>query len=240
MEKTAALEQGDRLLAGIDQFGILLARRRCRAHAENTVLAVQKNLFIRRQVVGDLRGNANAQIDVGAFRDIARNAFCQLLMSKFGHGEPLSRKLRRMVRRGHQALYEDPWRNDVFRIQFAQRHHAINFSNGAGGGHGHDRPKVAPGFVIPQVAPAIGLFGLDQGEVRPQRQFEHVVPAVDLAGFFALRQLGAVSGGCVKPTEPGTGSLDAGRQITLRDQFQLQFAAAVQVVKYPGVRLTRE
>ncbi|MNC52326.1 hypothetical protein D3C75_1016670 [compost metagenome] len=86
MEKAAAFEQGNRLFTGVDQFGIFLAGRRCRAHTENAVFAVQEDLFIRRQEVGYLGWDPNAQVDVGTFRDIAGNTFGQLLMCKFGHG----------------------------------------------------------------------------------------------------------------------------------------------------------
>ena len=67
-------EQGHRLLAGIDEIPIFFALGRCRPHAENAVLAVQKHFAIFRQVVGHQRRQTDAQIDIRAFGNVTRHA----------------------------------------------------------------------------------------------------------------------------------------------------------------------
>src|SRR5207344_3026862 len=49
------------------------------AHPENAVLAVQENLAVFRQVVGDQGRHADAEIHVRTFRDVVRDALCNLL-----------------------------------------------------------------------------------------------------------------------------------------------------------------
>ena len=79
MEIRAAGQQRHRLLARVDEIGILLARRRRGAHAEQAVLAVQHDFAVLRQVVGDHRRQADAEVDVRAFRNVARDARRHLL-----------------------------------------------------------------------------------------------------------------------------------------------------------------
>src|SRR6266536_4178534 len=57
---------GDRLLAGVDEVGVFLALIRERPHAEHAVLALQADVDAGRDVVGDQRRNADAEIDVVA------------------------------------------------------------------------------------------------------------------------------------------------------------------------------
>src|SRR5258706_7633348 len=74
VEVGAAREQRHRLFAGVDEVVVFLARRRCRAHPEYAVLAVQGDVAILRQAVGDQRRKTNAEIHVGTARDVARDA----------------------------------------------------------------------------------------------------------------------------------------------------------------------
>src|SRR5438094_229755 len=74
MEVCASVEQRDRLLACVDELGILFTRRRRGAHPENTIFAVQEDLAIARQVIGDQRRQADPQIDVGALGYVACDA----------------------------------------------------------------------------------------------------------------------------------------------------------------------
>ena len=57
---------GDGLLAGVDEVGVLLALERERAHAEQAVLALQDDADAVGQVVGHERGDADAEVDVVA------------------------------------------------------------------------------------------------------------------------------------------------------------------------------
>ena len=85
VEEGAARQQRDGLLARVDQVGILLARSRRWAHAEDPVLAVEEDLAIARQVVGDQCGHADAEIDVRPLRNVARHPGRELLAGQALH-----------------------------------------------------------------------------------------------------------------------------------------------------------
>ena len=73
MEVGAPAEQGDRLLAGIDEIPVFGARSGCRPHAQDAVLALQDDFAIDGQMVGHQRGQPDTEVDVGAFRYVAGN-----------------------------------------------------------------------------------------------------------------------------------------------------------------------
>lgn len=83
VEIGAPLEQGHRLLAGIDQVEVLVTLAGGRAHAEDAVLALQDHLYPFGQVVGDLRRHAYAEVHVGAVMDVARHAGGELVFAAF-------------------------------------------------------------------------------------------------------------------------------------------------------------
>ena len=58
------------LLAGVDHFIVFVAGRGRRPHAKQAVLALQENLAVGRQMIADQRGEADAEIDIRAFRNI--------------------------------------------------------------------------------------------------------------------------------------------------------------------------
>ena len=62
---------GDRLLAGVHQVGVGLAGAGGGADAEQPVLGLQGDR-VQRQVVGDVGGDADAEVDDGAGRDVRR------------------------------------------------------------------------------------------------------------------------------------------------------------------------
>src|SRR5690606_20719058 len=74
VEERAAGQLGDRLLAGVDQVIVFLALGGRRTHAQHAVLGVQDDFAAGRQVVGHQRGQADAQVDVGALGDVLRDA----------------------------------------------------------------------------------------------------------------------------------------------------------------------
>ena len=65
---------GDRFLAGVDEIGIDLVLGRKRSDAEQPVLGVQRDVDARRNVVGDQRRHADAEVDVVAVFQLARDA----------------------------------------------------------------------------------------------------------------------------------------------------------------------
>src|SRR5690606_40098975 len=63
---------------------------------------------------------------------------------------------------------------------------------------------------------------------------------IDQTCFLALGQLCAIACGAEKATDTRTGGAQSFGQIALRHQLQLDLAAAIQVIKYPGISLTGE
>ncbi|KAG1270016.1 hypothetical protein G6F66_013904 [Rhizopus arrhizus] len=84
MEERAAGQFGDGLLAGVDQIqvdGIVSGRR---AHAQDAVFAMQHDLAAGGKMGGHQHWHADAQVDVGAFRDVLRDAGGDLVAGQFG------------------------------------------------------------------------------------------------------------------------------------------------------------
>src|SRR5450631_271896 len=65
----------------------------------------------------------------------------------------------------YHALDEDARRDDVFRIQCAERHDLAYLDDRALRRRRHDGPEVARRLAIDQIAPAVAQLRLDQGEV---------------------------------------------------------------------------
>src|SRR5207253_4234173 len=81
----AARKQRHRLLAGVDQVFVFFPRCGFGADAENAVLAVQDDLAALGQVIRDQGRQADAEIDVRAFRNIARYARRHLIAIELFH-----------------------------------------------------------------------------------------------------------------------------------------------------------
>uniref|UniRef100_A0A914Y686 Uncharacterized protein n=1 Tax=Panagrolaimus superbus TaxID=310955 RepID=A0A914Y686_9BILA len=81
MEKRATGQQRHRLLARIDQIVIFLPGGRCRAHAQDTVLAVQYHFHTSGQMVGYQSWHANTQIHIGAVMDVLGDALRQFVFT---------------------------------------------------------------------------------------------------------------------------------------------------------------
>src|SRR5258706_11145138 len=77
------------LLAGIDEVRILAAGCWRRTHAEEPILAVQEDFALRRQEIGDDRWEADAQIDISALGNVARDPRGHLLPGEAVHRDPL-------------------------------------------------------------------------------------------------------------------------------------------------------
>src|SRR6185369_8913372 len=81
-------------LAGVNQVLVLAAGRGLRAEAENAVLAMQDDFPVLGDVVGDQRGQADAEIDIGAVGNIARDARGDLVAIELFHAAFLIRSRR--------------------------------------------------------------------------------------------------------------------------------------------------
>ena len=141
-----------------------------------------------RQVVGDQRRQADAEVHVGAVGDVARDARGHLVAAESLHRRAsLGRLARPRFARPRptgaadrdDALDEDARRDDRLGIERAERHDLAHLDDRALRRRGHDRPEVARGLAVDEVAPAVGALGLDQREVGVDRILEHVVAAVD-------------------------------------------------------------
>src|SRR5476649_1762839 len=82
---TAASEQGDGLLARIDEIVILFAGRGRRAHADHAVFAVQDDFCTGRQVVGYQGRQADPEVDHRTFIDVGCHAGRHLVSIPFIH-----------------------------------------------------------------------------------------------------------------------------------------------------------
>src|SRR5690606_10390402 len=80
MEIGAARQQGDGLLAGIDQVVVFLTLGRGFAHAQNAVLTVQDDFAVGGKVVGNQGGHADAQVHVRTVGDVAGDALGDFLL----------------------------------------------------------------------------------------------------------------------------------------------------------------
>ena len=83
VEEGAAGQLGHGLLAGVDQVVVLFALGRRRTHAQHAVLGVQDDFAVGRQVVGDQGRQADTQVHVGAFGNVAGDARGDLVAAQF-------------------------------------------------------------------------------------------------------------------------------------------------------------
>ena len=131
MEIGGARQHRHRLLAGVDQVRVLFALRRRRPHAEQAVLAVQEDLAALRQEVGDQRRQADAEVDVGAFGDVAlrraRPSACGLSVSGWRDLPPWPSSPQAACRAGSSTrtmrCTKMPGRDDGFGIERAELDH---------------------------------------------------------------------------------------------------------------------
>src|SRR3546814_8126914 len=70
----------------------------------------------------------------------------------------------------HHALHENAGRHDGLGIEFAQRHHFRHLGDGALCRHRHQRPEVARGLAVDEVAPAVATVGLRSEEHTSELQ----------------------------------------------------------------------
>src|SRR5688500_15559490 len=85
VEVRPAGEQRDRLLAGVHQIFVFLARRRLWPDPEDPVLAMQDDLAALGQLVGHHRRQTDAEVDVRTFGNVARNTRRHLLAVELFH-----------------------------------------------------------------------------------------------------------------------------------------------------------
>src|SRR5882724_4981856 len=106
-------------------------------------------------------------------------------------------------------VYVDAGCVDVVGIEFAYFDQVLYFGDYVVGGCGHHGIKIAGGFAIDEISPAIALPGFDEGEVAADAALEDVLAAVELAGFFSFGNHGAVPRRRVEGGDARAASADA-------------------------------
>ncbi len=187
----------------------------------------------RDEVVGDQGRLADAEVDVGAGRDVAGDqprpsrslatASCDASAHTVHHPVDVDA-------RGHHGL----------RVELTDSTTSRDLDDDGGRGGGHHRTEVAGGLAVDEVAHPVGAVGADQGDVAADRVLEHVGAPVDLAGLLALGQRRADAGRAEERADPGAGRAHPLGEVALRHQLQLDPAGAVEAVEDPGVLLARE
>ena len=96
----------------------------------------------------------------------------------------------------------------------------------------HDRAEVARRLAVDEVAPAVGLERLDQGDVGVDRILEHVVAAVDRRAS-PCRSASSVPKpvGVKNAADAGAGRADPLGEVALRHQLEFDLAGAVEPVE---------
>ena len=188
-----ARQLGDGFLAGVDQVGIDLRLGGIRPDAEHAVLGMQRDLDAGRQAVRDQRRHADAEVDVVAVaqvaRDAANDAIALIHCAVVRFLDPL------LVRRPlDQSLHEDARRVHAVRLDRAGVDQLLDFGDRVSRRGRHHRIEVARGLSIHEVAGAIALPRLDEREVGVQRRLEDVGAAVDDAALLAFRDQRAGAG----------------------------------------------
>src|SRR6476646_7693280 len=133
----------------------------------------------------------------------------------------------------HDPLDEDAGRHDRLGIQYTEPNDFAHLRDRAFRRARHDRPEVARGLAVDEIAPAVGTIGLDQRVIRTDRIFEHVATPVDLARLLPLRKQRAVAGRREEAADADARCHDALGEVALRHQLELDLARAVQRVEHP-------
>ena len=209
--------------------------QRVRADAEDAVLRLEHHLDPGRHVVGDERRHADAEVHVEPVAQLPGDARGDLLAGE-RHRHPPSAARGRTVRRSIHFSYRSPFttplhvdarRVDGVRVDLARRHHLLHLRDGDPRGRRHHRVEVAGGLAVDEVPPGVGLPGVDEREVRAERQLEQVLAPVDDARLLALGDLRPDAGGGVEAADAGAAGADPLGERPLRHELDLELAREV-------------
>src|SRR5581483_239341 len=123
------------------------------------------------------------------------------------------------------VLHENPWRDDVIRIDGAGLDELLDFRDRHAARRRHHRIEVARGAPVHEVAGAVAFPRLDEGEVCPERRLEHVRLAPDRPRFLALGDDRPVAGGREESADAGAGGAYPFGEGSLRNELDLQLPA---------------
>src|SRR5262249_14650628 len=108
-----------------------------------------------------------------------------------------------VLRALEDALHVDAGRVDLIGVELSDVDELLDLGDGDAPGGGAHRVEVARRLSIDEVAPAVALPRLDDGEVAGDRLLEHARAAVPHARLLALGALGAVAGRRVERGDAG-------------------------------------
>ncbi len=130
-----------------------------------------------------------------------------------------------MGRSQHEPVDEDAGSVDGVGVQFPHLDDLLHFGDAdlaAGGGHG---VEVAGGLPVDEVAQAVRLPGLHQGEVREDALLQHALPPVEPPGLLPFSHLRAGARGREEGRNASAAGPHALCQGALGHQLHLQLAA---------------
>lgn len=184
--------QGDGLLAGVDQVGVLLALDRVGPQAENAVFGLQLHLDRRVDEAGREHGHADAQVGVHAILELQGGALddALALARRVALAEAVldvgvlvlaERELfNLLLRRALDHLgHVDAGQVHRHRVDLAHFDNVFGLDDGDAGVAAHGAVEVVGREPELGVAQLVGLVGLDEGVVPLDGFFHDVALAVE-------------------------------------------------------------
>ena len=224
-----ARQLGHRLLAGVDEVGVFLARLRVGSHAEHAVLGVQHDGHAGRHVVRGQGRHPDAEVHVVAVAHLLRRPADDALPLRVRVDTRLAAKRALLdpllvVLPLEEPLDEDARRGDSVGIDPPGGDELLHLGDGRARGHRHHRREVPRRAAEEQVSHRVALPGLDERVVRGEGGLHHVGTPAEPAHLLALRDDRAVAGGGEEGGHPRAAGPDPLRERTLRVQLHLDLA----------------
>src|SRR5437899_9546475 len=129
------------------------------------------------------------------------------------------------------GVHENAGSMDLVRRELAELDKFFDFGDDIIGSRGHHGIKVARGFAVDEVAPAVTLPRFDESEITAQAALHDDHATVEFAGFFSFGDHGAVARGRVERGNAGAAGAKTFAERALRIEFHLQLAAKNQLLE---------
>src|SRR6185437_10595309 len=234
-EDGCAGQEGDGLLAGVDEVGVDLGVEWIGAHAEQTVFRLKDNRHAGRDAARAESGHADAEVHVEAVLQFARGALGHLLpgpSSFLGHRlllpdgaancSPFNALLG--VRIVDEALDEDAGCVNLVGVELAGLDDDLGLGDRDAAAGGDVGVEVARGAAVDKIAVGVGFPGLHQREVGVDGALQQILMAVELAHLFAFGDLGANAGARVEAGDAGSAGAHAFGECALRCKLDFDLA----------------
>ena len=232
-----ARQLGDRLLAGVDEVGVLLARLGVGPDAEHAVLGVQHDRDALRDVVGDQRRHADAEVDVVAVLHLLRGAPHDALALGVG----LDARRRRAPSASRSASRSAaPWKMRCTKMPGVTTASGSSAPAGTSSstsaivrarGHGHHGREVARGRRKTRLPRGSPFQALTNAKSACSAVSRTCGPAVEPAHLLALGDQRAVAGRREERGHAGAAGAHALGEGALRVQLHLDLAGQVHLLE---------